>query len=245
MMEETHGKWAGWLRELVHTAQVSLFYSCCRNCGVDLVYRSERVICHNCEQTIRMNPEPYCLVCGRSMGQWHHLCGECLVRPPLYRKHASYSNYEELLRELILAYKYGGVEALKYLFTSYFVRLFREQVAESFDYIIPVPPDRGRHREFYPIHQVARLLSKRLNIPMLGGCLVKIKQTEPQAGLSRAQRLTNLDGAFIVKTPERVRNKKILLIDDVYTTGTTIEKCTARLISLDADVVAMTLARSV
>lgn len=243
-MDNKYGKWTGWLHEFLHIFSLSLFYSRCRNCGNDLVYRHERVICEDCERTIEMNSQPNCSVCSRPMDQWHHLCGECLVHPPAFRKHVSFSIYDGLIRELILAYKYGGIEPLKFLFSKHYFQLFEEQVAESFDYIIPVPPDKGRKREFHPIHEVAKLLSKQLNIPFLGKCLVKVKKTQPQAGLSRAKRLVNLNGAFSIRQPDRVEHKKILLIDDIYTTGTTIKKCTELLVSLHADVVAMTLARS-
>jgi ComF family protein len=143
-------------------------------------------------------------------------------------------------------YKYKGVERLKLLFVDYYIELFEEKINEDFDYIIPVPPDRGRKRkrEFSPIFEISKILSRRLGIPLSSGNLTKVKQTLPQAGLTRAQRITNLDGAFKLKHPEKIKSKKLLLIDDVYTTGTTINKCAQILTKQKADVVALTLARS-
>jgi ComF family protein len=243
-MENKYEKWTGWFKECLRILQVSLFISRCRGCGADLVYRDENVICGQCELTIKMNPEPFCEICGRLMGDWRPRCGECMIAAPPFRKHASYSLYQGLLRELILAYKYGGIEKIKVLFAGYYTRLFQEQVNEAFDFIIPVPPDKGREREYCPVLQVSRILSRRLGIPLLPDQLKKIKQTEPQAGLSRAKRVKNLDGAFKLNQPEIVKDKKILLIDDVYTTGTTIAKCTGLLTNQQAEVVALTLARS-
>ena len=143
-------------------------------------------------------------------------------------------------------YKYNGVERLKYLFVDYYMELFKEKINENFDYIVPVPPDRirKREREFSPILEIAKILSRRLEIPLASRNLIKIKKTLPQAGLTRAKRIANLDGAFKLKHPEKIKEKKLLLIDDVYTTGTTIKKCAQLLKKQNADVIALTLARS-
>jgi ComF family protein len=145
---------------------------------------------------------------------------------------------------LILKYKYKGIEKLKRLFVDYYIELFEEKINEDFDYIVPVPPDRGRKREFSPILEISKILSRSLGITLSAGNLIKVKQTPPQAGLTRAQRITNLDGAFKLKHPGEIKGKKLLLIDDVYTTGTTINKCAQLLLKKNADVVVLTLARS-
>lgn len=141
-------------------------------------------------------------------------------------------------------YKYKGIERLKRLFVDYYLELFAEKINEDFDYIVPVPPDRGRKREFSPILEISKILSRRLGIPLSARNLIKIKQTLPQAGLTRAQRITNLEGAFKLKHPEKIKGKKLLLIDDVYTTGTTINTCAQLLTKQNAGVTALTLARS-
>ncbi len=172
------------------------------------------------------------------------LCGECLLNPPIFRKHVSYDKYGGILKKLILRYKYGNIESLKYLWVECYCTLFYAFYNESFDYIIPVPADHGRKREFAHILEVSKLLSSRLNIPILPNNLIKFKQTVPQAGLSRAKRLKNLDNAFKLTKPGIIKGKKILLIDDIYTTGTTIDRCTRLLVQNHAEVCAMTLARS-
>ncbi|MCP5107575.1 MAG: ComF family protein, partial [bacterium] len=99
--------------------------------------------------------------------------------------------------------------------------------------------------EFNPVLELAKILSRRFEIPLLGNHLVKHKKTLPQAGLSRSKRLTNLDGAFKLAVAPSLKGKKVILVDDVYTTGTTIKKCTELLNKQDAEVTALTLARSV
>jgi ComF family protein len=187
-----------------------------------------------------------CGHCGRPLRNNSHRCGECLLYPPPFRKHISYGGYEEELKELILKFKYGNVEKLKHLLAGYYIEIFYKKIDEPFDFIIPVPPDKGRKREFDPVLEIAKILSKQLGMKLLIHHLVKIKKTQPQAGLTRSQRLNNLNGAFkLTNTTPSLNGKKILLIDDVYTTGTTVKKCTDLLTKEDADVVALTLARSI
>lgn len=238
-------------RQLKCIVQLSIFLPTCKGCGNHLVFEDEDLLCKNCREeiaNIRYHDSwlTICQHCGRTLDHQYERCGNCILQPPPYRKHRSYSRYQDLMRHLILIYKYKGIENLKRLFVDYYTDLFLEEINEDFDYIVPVPADRSRKRkrEFNPILEIAKILSRRLKIPLLSGNLIKVKQTLPQAGLTRAQRITNLDGAFKLRHPGKLKGKKILLIDDVYTTGTTINKCAQLLIEQKADVVALTLARS-
>lgn len=231
-------------RDVLHSARLSVFLSRCRICEGDLVYAQEEIVCRDCLGKISRFSR-VCDLCGWPMENESRLCGECIVNPPVYRRHVSYSGYHDELRELILAFKYGGVEQLKHLLSGYCVQVFREKIAEPFDYLVPVPPDRGRKREFHPVTVMAKLISKQLGIELLTGYLEKVKRTQPQAELSRSRRLENLNAAFkITRVTPLMEGKKVLLLDDVYTTGTTITKCAELLIKAGAEVTALTLARS-
>ncbi len=235
-----------WFKEFFYRAQLSVFLSSCRGCGEPLVFSDEdRVgVCRECRAAITLDRDPRCRICGRIMGNDYNRCGECILEPPPFRIHVSYSRYHGLLRDLIRVYKYSGVEKLKNLFVDYYLELVHDVIAGDFDGIVPVPPDRSRKREFGPILEAAKMVGRRLGIKLLSANLVKVKQTPPQAGLSKAKRMKNLDGAFQLKAPSGIKGKKILLIDDVYTTGTTIGKCAQLLSKHAADVAAITLARS-
>ena len=167
------------------------------------------------------------------------------MNPPPYRKHASYTRYEGVIKELIIYYKFKGMQGLKVLFGSLLTELFNSQITGHFDWMVPVPADQGRKRELNPILELCKKLSRSVDIPLMRKNLIKVKRTEPQVLLSQARRLKNLDGAFRLRDPVAVNKKRILLVDDVYTTGTTIKKCTQLLKKAGADVVAITLARSV
>jgi len=234
---------------LLNTLAATLFQPRCKGCGNYLILETEKLLCKECQQkidTVRYSEswKTSCRYCGKPMDHSYDACGNCIIQPPPFRKHRSYSRYDGVLKDLILAYKYGNIERLKVILADYLIQLFQEKINEPFDYIIPVPADKGRKREFHPMSEVSKILSRQLSIPLLNSQLIKIKATPPQAGLSRAQRLKNLDGAFKLKSPSQIKSKKILLVDDVYTTGTTIRKCSQLLIAKEADVVALTLARS-
>ena len=117
------------------------------------------------------------------------------------------------------------------------------------DCIIPVPlhPRRLRQRGFNQASLLARRLGSALKIPVNYGSLKRYRWTEPQTGLSRRQRAANVKGAFSLKAAERVRGKGILLLDDVLTTGETVNQC-VRVLKKDGgakEVVVLTVARTV
>jgi ComF family protein len=201
----------------------------------------------DCKGRISFFTQPICQRCGRPFSDNRDLCGNCLVSSiPAYRKHISCFAYKNEVKELILKYKYGNKEYLKELLAEYYLELFHRDIEEDFDFILPVPPDQGRRREYQPVIELSKILSKRLRIKLLANCLIKVKITKPQAGLTRSERLRNLNGAFSLKVSDKcLKGKKVLLIDDIYTTGTTINKCAKLLTREGADVFAFTLARSI
>jgi len=232
-------------RELFNLIRVSVYESGCACCQSVLVFKDERLVCRTCRSQIQPFFYPVCRLCGKTIGEKSELCGDCSIIPPPYRKHVSYTRYEGIVKELIISFKFKGLEPLKTVFEEILVELFQARINEHFDWIVPVPADRGRKREINPNLILSRSISRRLGIPLMAKNLIKVKKTEPQVLLSQARRLRNLNGAFAVKKTSVFKNKKVLLLDDVYTTGTTIKKCAIPLIKAGADVVAMTLARSV
>ncbi len=101
----------------------------------------------------------------------------------------------------------------------------REILQEKLIVPVPIELSRKKRRGYNQSEEIAKELSKKLNIPLALGNLIKIKTTKPQAELSREERKNNLKDAFIVSSPEELRGRKILLLDDVYTTGSTMEEC--------------------
>jgi ComF family protein len=116
------------------------------------------------------------------------------------------------------------------------------------DIIIPVPlhPQRLREREYNQSLLLAARLSHHAGIPLLLACLLRVRPTVPQTSLSRKERLTNLHRAFSVANPACIQSKRILLVDDVLTTGTTLHECAKTLRRAGSGpVYGLTLARMV
>jgi ComF family protein len=174
------------------------------------------------------------------------LCGDCLLRPPVFARNLSYGLYEGGLRDLILLYKYADLQPLSRLLGNLLSKLYQDNVGGvKFDCILTVPPDPGRKREFDHLALLGKVMARQTGIPFVRHVLVKRRTTEPQSTLPSGRRRRNLDKAFGLKRPHRVAGKNILLIDDVFTTGTTVTRCAELLIPLEATVTVLTLARSV
>jgi ComF family protein len=232
------------LGETGNIVRLTLFSPRCKLCQQELVHRWEIAVCSACRTKIRICELTRCRICGKFIEDSNAICGSCSVRPPPFIHHASYAPYEGALKELIILYKFGEILPLRNLLADCYLDLFDRLYTGSFDFIVPVPSNRNRGREFAPVHEIARILSRRLGISMLGDMLIKIRNTPPQVGLTLPQRIRNLNGAFRLKGGERGRGRNILLVDDVYTTGTTIRKCAETLKRGKANVQAITLAQS-
>ncbi|MBN2344999.1 MAG: ComF family protein [Candidatus Aminicenantes bacterium] len=229
--------------EILQFVRSGLFQPRCRICGCDLVCDDENVICRDCREKIRPDTENRCGVCGKFIPEGMETCGSCLLAPPPYERHASYAAYEETLRKVIILYKFGEVEPLKHLLARLFHMAVASRLPGDYDAVVPVPADRRRRRGFQPLRAVGKVLARRLGIPFRPGLLVKRKSTPPQVGLTRARRLANLDGAFALGRGTRAAGLRVLLIDDVTTTGTTLRRCASVLRRAGARVTALTLAQ--
>jgi ComF family protein len=125
---------------------------------------------------------------------------------------------------------------------------FRFWGVDTIDLIVPVPlhVKRLRERGFNQAHLLVIRWAKREGIPLDGLTLYRGRWTEPQTTLSRTERQKNMKGAFLLRHKERIKGRRILLVDDVYTTGTTVNECARVLIKAGAEFVdVLTLARAV
>jgi ComF family protein len=178
-----------------------------------------------------------------------HLCGDCLVSRPPYALARAVARYESVLHDVIHVFKYKG----KVTIGEILGKIMADHVYPGFamaDYalIVPVPlhPKRLRERGFNQAVILAREISKKVSIPLDYLTLRRHVFTEPQVSLGKEQRTANVRGAFAVKNTRKIEGRRIILVDDVYTTGSTIKECAAELLRCGAaEVAALTLARAV
>jgi ComF family protein len=150
------------------------------------------------------------------------------------------------LQDAICALKYRKVFALAKPLAALTIRALPEEL--DADLIVPVPlhPSRLRTREFNQSALIADRVGKHLRRPVSMANLIRTIATEPQTFLTRSERLRNLRRAFMVRKPELLAERRILLVDDVFTTGTTLNECAKVLRSAGAaSVSALTLARTI
>jgi ComF family protein len=185
-----------------------------------------------------------------------HRCGECMTLPKRFGMARSTGIMEQGLMNAIHCFKYRGkIQMARPLGAMLLLSFVSCWDTTCVDAIVPVPLHRRKlkTRGFNPsllmVKSWQRLASKLAvnlpNIPLLGDVLVKIKWTEPQAGLARKKRIKNVKNSFAVGDPSRLEGKRILLVDDVYTTGATADECTKVLLrggAIRVDV--LTLARA-
>lgn len=156
---------------------------------------------------------------------WGDVCGSCLIsEPPAYHRVLSVYEYEGALKQLLLQFKYGGDLAvgrsLGRLMAHHFQR--KERAIQA---LIPIPLHRDRllDRGFNQSLELANCLSKQLDVPVLARVLVRKKATDHQTGLSRIARLKNVHQAFECQTSLPTHINHVALIDDVFTTGATMQ----------------------
>jgi ComF family protein len=231
------------LRALRSLLQHVFYPSVCRLCGNPLLDFNERVVCSHCFEKIEPLDEDLCVVCGKQFPGENDTCGECIVLPPPFKKHQSYAIYHAELRSIILLYKYQGIIPLKNRLSDFYQAVLSSW-NQTFDWIVPVPADRKHRKKINHMLLLAIELSKRTTIPVLKNNLIKVRSTLPQAQLPRNERLQNLKKAFAVSNPALIKGKRILLLDDVYTTGTTVKTVSRVLTDCQAEVFAITLACS-
>lgn len=193
-------------------------------------------VCELCESRLPFIQEPVCPKCGKMMLIDNTLCLDCQEMDHAFYRGISIFEFSTEVKGLIHRYKYRGE---KYLSTPmiHWMTEGLKLCKWDFDLMVPVPlhPIRGRQRGFNQSDILARGLSKNMGVPLVSKGLLRIKNTPQQARLDKEQRQKNLKGAFEVSERHRslktFNNKNVLLVDDVYTTGSTVHQCASVLLA--------------
>jgi ComF family protein len=219
------------LSSLGKLGELLLFPSSCQVCEALLEKPGEKVVCRYCLEKLKRTDSPFCLCCGHffdGAGE-PHLCADCLGNRPPFTRHRSGARYEGIAKDIILLYKYRGFEVLSGVLADFLIRSLgrEEDLWSGVEAVIPVPlhPAKEKSRGFNQARLLAKRLAQQKNIPLTKGRLVKVRPTAAQTSLQARERETNLKGAFQVNKTAGLKGKIVLLVDDVYTTGSTIREC--------------------
>ncbi|MBI4698122.1 MAG: ComF family protein [Nitrospirae bacterium] len=201
-----------------------LFPEICPVCTKPVKDHKTAPICIDCWKTLSPYGGPMCQRCGKPLAsEVSTICGECMKDEPAFIYARGFGLYEGALKKAINLLKFYGIKRLSKPLSDIIASVKMPQV----EAVVPVPlhEKRLRQREFNQSALLAKYLAKKAGTSFMSDCLVKIKDTRPQVGLNADERRRNVKGAFTVKDKGPVAGKKVLLIDDVVTTGATVREC--------------------
>lgn len=213
------------------TAELLFFPSFCELCRTLLEEPGEKVICRRCREKVRRCQAPFCPCCGRFFESEveSHLCQACLEKEPALARHRSFSRYEGPVKEVILLFKYRGFKVLGNWLGDLLAENLgsEEDLWEGVDALIPVPlhPKKERKRGFNQAQVLAKRLAAHKSLSLLERRLIKVANVPAQTSLEAGERAKNVRGAFRIRKAKDLEGKIVLLVDDVYTTGSTLREC--------------------
>jgi len=205
-----------------------LYPARCRSCGSDLAGDS-RFFCSTCLDDIKYLEGPHCTGCGRpfpSGSGADHQCWECMKRTPAFDMARAPVAFGGSVRTAIHLFKYERQRAM-----MGFLGGFMEDAAARWSggatlvVAVPLHKRRLRHRGFNQSLFLAERAAVKLGVPLSLDALTRTRYTRPQVDLDPSEREKNVRGAFSVTRPDEVKGQSVILVDDVYTTGATVNEC--------------------
>ncbi len=240
--------WRSWVR-----AAVDLVYP--RNCQIceQVLAENERgVICGACLGTAKRIEPPCCRQCALPFDgepKETFSCGYCQDLKFSFSRAVTACRAEGVVREAIHRFKYNRQMYFGGHLEDWLIGAARRWIEWcEVDAIVPVPlhSRKQREREFNQAEVLARSLSRAVNLPVLCNVVCRVKDTPTQTRLTARERRQNLRGAFAVRRPEAVAGRRLVLVDDVFTTGVTLDSC-AKVLRVEGaqNIIALTVARKV
>lgn len=216
-----------------------LFPRHCPVCG-EIVKPAGGLICPPCFPKLSLVKSPTCKKCGKEVAdETMEFCEDCMKHRHAFAYGIALANYNDAAKWSMAQIKYNNKrEYLDFYGEAMAARYAKTIWAMDVDAIVPVPvhASRMRRRGFNQAELLAEILGEQLGIPVEPELLVRTRKTLPQKELSATERLKNLSGAFRAgRIPAGI--KQVLLVDDIYTTGSTIEACSRVLLSSGVETV--------
>lgn len=239
-----------WLHGIWDAALNLIYPPVCQICREERAGIKEGYVGGDCWSQVRFVTAPFCDRCGLpfdgSINQ-SFVCGNCQDITLHFRFARSAVVANPLMLQIIHRYKYNRALCFEPFLADLLIRQAVPLLpSDNWDLIVPVPlhPAKQREREFNQAERLSRHLGRATGIPVNPGLIRRVKPTETQTQLSRTQRTENVQGAFALRRPIKLKGEKIILFDDVLTTGATTSACARVLRKAGAgDVCVWTVAR--
>lgn len=205
----------------------------CDVCGAELIADTRVRLCSHCVDTLPFVGEHICLYCGMPLKDESDYCNRCQYSRQEFSKNRAPLVYDGDVKRLIYAFKFNQK---KYIAETLGALMADEYLKRSMDadiiVFVPMTKEEEKKRGYNQSELLANEVGKRLNMPVLPA-LVKIRSTSAQKELKGKDRATNLESAFACVF-DQVKNRRILLIDDIFTTGATANECAKTLLKAKA-----------
>lgn len=215
------------------SAVINLLYPVfCQVCGKKSDSHDKN-LCEECSKKIKRRLPPFCIKCGRQLPGEPGLqdtCNDCKKNPVYFDRAHSVFDYDNILKRLVHDIKYKKItSSVKELVDMVSDSMDMYDLGRKPDIVSCIPMHRFRllKREINPSHILAKEVARKRGFYYSAKLLIKIKNTPPQSKLSRSSRIKNLKESFSVPKDKKayVKGKNILLVDDLFTTGSTVNEC--------------------
>jgi ComF family protein len=231
MNESRRSQERGWIEGLV-----SLFYpEVCQICGEESAIPENGYVGSSCRKKLKPIQFPFCNRCGMPFsGDIQHPfeCYHCSSERLFFDQARAAMVAEGILLDIIHRFKYKGALWFEPFLAGLLIECAQTALSgKTWDFIVPVPlhPLKKREREFNQSERLANCLSSELHIPVNVNLVKRVKYTQTQTMLNRHQRNENVKNAFMPYAQEGAKGARVILIDDVYTTGATTNDCSRAL----------------
>lgn len=205
-----------------------LFPRRCPVCG-EIILPKGNMICPPCKEKVKLVKEPKCKKCGKSLiDEEIEYCFDCIKKNHSYKMGISLFEYDDVMKQSIYGFKYKNKREYADYYIQELMKNYKRQILSwKAEALIPVPLHKSRHlyRGYNQAEVLARKIGKELELPVAVNLILRQKKTLAQKGLNHKERRKNLQDAFHIGQ-KVVQYKKVIVIDDIYTTGSTIEACT-------------------
>ncbi len=228
------------LKPFLSTTLGFIYPENCQVCKLAAATPAEGFVCHDCWQKVRFIKPPFCKRCGLPYEgdiTTEFECSNCHGVDLHFASARSAVLAREPVLDIIHRYKYQRALWFEPFLADLLIRAATPELAkERWDRIVPVPlhPAKQREREFNQAERLGACLSRATRIPLNTRLVRRIQPTQTQTRLSREQRAANVSGAFAMRGDQRLDGLRIVLLDDVFTTGATTGSCAKVLLSAGA-----------
>lgn len=217
-------------KELFQGVMDLLYPPVCPVCGGVLgkMKQDSPAVCPECRKRLPYIGKVHCMKCGKELAdEQEEYCGDCQRLKHCFDQSAAAFSYSEDIKQSVYRFKYQNKRTYADWYAQAVEQVCGGQIMRwAPQVIIPVPLHRSRQKKrgYNQAGLLADTLGKRMNIPVDTACLQRVERTRPMKQLGDEERIKNLENAFNI-TSNSVKYNKVLLVDDIYTTGATLDAC--------------------